>query len=65
MIISDFLSRHPGQDLAYPNEIIPISFQSRCVEQYRHSLSGQENTYSIQELQEGQPNQQKYLQYGY
>ena len=29
MTISDFLSRHPGQDLASPNEIIPISFQSR------------------------------------
>ena len=27
--ISDFLSRHPGQDLASPNEIIPISFQSK------------------------------------
>ena len=29
MTISDFLSRHPGQDLASTNEIIPISFQSR------------------------------------
>ena len=29
MAISDFLSRLPGQDLASPNEIIPISFQSR------------------------------------
>ena len=29
MTISDFLSRHPGQDLASPNEIIPISFQSK------------------------------------
>ena len=29
MTVSDFLSRHPGQDLASPNEIIPISFQSR------------------------------------
>ena len=29
MKISDFLSRHPGQDLTSPNEIIPISFQSR------------------------------------
>ena len=29
MTISDFLSRHPGQDSASPNEIIPISFQSR------------------------------------
>ena len=28
MTISDFMSRHPGQDLASPNEIIPISFQS-------------------------------------
>ena len=27
--VSDFLSRHPGQDLASPNEIIPISFQSK------------------------------------
>ena len=27
MTISDFLSRHPGQDLASPNEIIHISFQ--------------------------------------
>ena len=27
--ISDFLSRHPGQVLASPNEIIPISFQSK------------------------------------
>ena len=29
MTTSDFLSRHPGQDLASPNEIIPISFQSQ------------------------------------
>ena len=29
MTISDFLSRHPGQVLASPNEIIPISFQSK------------------------------------
>ena len=29
MTISDFLPRHPGQDLASPNEIIPISFQSK------------------------------------
>ena len=29
MTISDFLSRHPGQDLASPNEIIPISFLSK------------------------------------
>ena len=29
MTVSDFLSRHPGQDLASPNEIIPISLQSR------------------------------------
>ena len=29
MTISDFLSRHSGQDLASPNEIILISFQSR------------------------------------
>ena len=29
MTISDFQSRHPGQDLASPNEIIPISFQSK------------------------------------
>ena len=29
MTISNFLSRHPGQDLASPNEIIPISFQSK------------------------------------
>ena len=29
MTISDFLSRHPGQDLASPNETIPISFQSK------------------------------------
>ena len=29
MTISDFLSRHPGQNLASPNEIIPISFQSK------------------------------------
>ena len=29
MTVSDFLSRHPGQDLASPNEIIPISFQIR------------------------------------
>ena len=29
MTISDFLSRNPGQDLASPNEIIPISFQSQ------------------------------------
>ena len=29
MTISDFLSRHPDQDLASPNEIIPISFQSK------------------------------------
>ena len=29
MTISDFLSRHPSQDLASPNEIIPISFQSK------------------------------------
>ena len=27
--ISDFLSKHPGQDLASPIEIIPISFQNR------------------------------------
>ena len=31
MTISDFLSRHPGQDLASPNEIIPISFQSKAI----------------------------------
>ena len=31
MTISDFLSRHPDQDLASPNEIIPISFQSQEV----------------------------------
>ena len=29
MTISDFLSRHPDQDLASANEIIPISFQSK------------------------------------
>ena len=29
MTISDFLSRHPGQDVASANEIIPISFQSK------------------------------------
>ena len=29
MTISDFLSTHPGQDLAAPNEIIAIFFQSR------------------------------------
>ena len=29
MTISDFLSRHPGYDLASLNEIIPISFQIR------------------------------------
>ena len=29
MTISDFLSRHPGQDSSSPNEIIPISFQSK------------------------------------
>ena len=29
MTITDFLCRHPGQDLASPNEIIPISFQSK------------------------------------
>ena len=29
MTISDFLSRHLGQDLTSPNEIIPISFQSK------------------------------------
>ena len=28
-IISDFLSRHPGNDSAPPNYIIPIYFQSR------------------------------------
>ena len=38
--VADFLSRDPSQDLASPNEIIPISFQSR------HSLSSQEATYS-------------------
>ena len=31
MTISDFLSRHPGQDLASTNEMIPISFQSQEV----------------------------------
>ena len=31
MTMSAFLSRHPGQDLASPNEIIPISFQSQEV----------------------------------
>ena len=29
MTVSDFLSRHQGQELASPNGIIPISFQSR------------------------------------
>ena len=29
MTVSDFLSGHPVQDLASPNEIIPISFQSK------------------------------------
>ena len=29
MTISDFLSRHPGNDVASPNEIIPIAFQMR------------------------------------
>ena len=29
MMVSDFLSRHPDQDLASPNKIIPISFQNR------------------------------------
>ena len=29
MKISDFLTRHPGHDLASPNEIIPIAFQIR------------------------------------
>ena len=29
MTISDSLSRHPGQDLASPKDIIPISFQSK------------------------------------
>ena len=29
MTVSDFLSRHPGQELVSLNEIIPISFQSR------------------------------------
>ena len=29
MAVSGFLSRHPGQDFASPNEIIPISFQSK------------------------------------
>ena len=29
MTISDFLSRHPGQDLASPNEITTISFLSK------------------------------------
>ena len=27
MTVSNFLSRHPGLDLASPNEIIPIFFQ--------------------------------------
>ena len=31
MTVSDFLSRYQGQDLASPNEIIPISFQSRVL----------------------------------
>ena len=31
MTISDFLSRHPGQDLASPNEIIPISFSKQGI----------------------------------
>ena len=29
MTVFDFLSRHPGQDLASPHKIIPISFQSK------------------------------------
>ena len=29
MTVSDFLSRHPGQDLASPDEIIPMSFQGK------------------------------------
>ena len=29
MTVSDFLSRHPGHDLASPYEIIPNSFQSK------------------------------------
>ena len=29
MTVSDFLSRHLGQELASPNEIIPVSFPSR------------------------------------
>ena len=29
MTISNFLSRHPGHDLASPHEIIPISSQIR------------------------------------
>ena len=31
MTISVFLSRHAGQDVASPNEIIPISFQSKVL----------------------------------
>ena len=29
MTVFDFLPRHPGQALASPNEIIPISFQKQ------------------------------------
>ena len=46
MAILDFLSRHQGQDVSSPNEKKSYFFSKHgIVEQYRHSLSIQENTY--------------------
>ena len=50
MTISNFLSRHPGQDLASPEWNISYFLSKQgIIEQYRHLLSSQETTYSSKE----------------
>ena len=39
MYISDFLSRHPGNDTSSPNEIIPIAFIMKDFSEYIKEIS--------------------------
>ena len=39
MHISDFLSRHPGNDTSSPNEIIPIAFVMQDFPEYIKEIS--------------------------
>ena len=48
MYISDFLSRHPGNDTSSPNEIIPIAFIMKDFSEYIKEISPISNAFVMQ-----------------